>query len=65
MKKWGMEINFFEKFYLNSGIDKDKNLIVNKYEGELSEPKKNPGYYFAHIKCKLLIFYLFLIRFKY
>ena len=65
MKKWGMEINFFEKFYLNSGIDSEKNLIVNKYEGPLLEPKKNLSYYFGLIKCKLLIFYLYLIRFKY
>ena len=65
IKKWGMEINFFEKFYLNSGIDKNKNLIVNKYEGTLSGPKKNLNYYFGLIKCKLLMFYLYLTRFKY
>ena len=55
----------FEKFYLNSGIDSEKNLIVNKYEGALLNPKKNLSYYLGLIKCKLLIFYLYLIRFKY
>ncbi len=31
MKKWGISVNFFEKFYLNSGIDNNKKLIVRKY----------------------------------
>ena len=30
LKKWGIGINFFEKFYLKSGLDKNKNLILNK-----------------------------------
>ena len=29
LKKWGLSINFFEKFYLKSGLDNSKNLIFN------------------------------------
>ena len=59
MKKWGMEINFFEKFYLNSGIDSKKNLFVNKYEGALLEPKKNLGYYLGLSNANYLFLFIF------
>ena len=29
IKKWGIKINFFEKFYLRSGIDKKKLILMN------------------------------------
>ena len=41
LKKWGFTINFFEKFYLRSGLDNSKKLIFRKYLGTLNEPKKN------------------------
>ncbi len=65
IRKWGLEINFFEKYYLNSGIDKNKNLIVNKYEGPLNDPKKNFSFYLQLFKSKILFIYLFLTSFKY
>ena len=63
LKKWKISINFFEKFFLQSGIDKNKKLIFNKYIGPVSNPKKNLFYYYEIAKCKILLFYLFIIRF--
>ena len=54
-KKWGITINFFEKFYLKSGLDKNKELIFNEYKGELSFPKKNLLFIFELLKCKYAI----------
>ena len=65
LKKWGLTINFFEKFYLQSGLDKDKNLIFNKYDGPLKNPEKNINFYLELFKVKLIKFYLNLINFKY
>tara|TARA_B100001057_G_scaffold35937_1_gene32512 strand:- start:6521 stop:7411 length:891 start_codon:yes stop_codon:yes gene_type:complete len=47
--KWGITINFFKKFVLNSDI---------KYEGPLSKPKKNLNFYFRLLMCKLYFFYI-------
>ena len=65
LKKWGLTINFFEKFYLNSGLDINKKLIFNKYDGPLNNPKKNLTFYLELFKVKLMKFYLNLINFKY
>jgi GT2 family glycosyltransferase len=62
--KWGMSINFFEKFYLKSGLDRNKKLIFNEYNGPLEIPKKNVPFYFELLKCKLLIFYLKFTNYK-
>ena len=64
LKKWGYNINFFEKFFLRSGLDKNKNLIFNEYTGPLKEPKKNLNFYVELIKGKFKIFYLYLVGFK-
>ena len=64
LNKWGISINFFEKFYLKSGLDKNKNLIFNEYLDKLNKPQKNLNYYFELLKSKMLLFYLYLIRFK-
>jgi GT2 family glycosyltransferase len=64
LKKWGYNINFFEKFFLKSGLDKNKNLIFNEYTGPLKEPKKNLNFYVELIKGKFKIFYLYLVGFK-
>lgn len=58
LKKWGININFFENFYLNAGLDKNKNFIFTKYDGPLEDPIKNMRYYKELIKCKLQLFYL-------
>ena len=64
LKKWGFAINFFEKFYLRSGLNNNKDLIFNEYYGPLDEPEKNLHFYIEFIKGKFKIFYLYLIRFK-
>ena len=65
LKKWGLTINFFEKFYLNSGHDYKKKLICNRFYGPLDEPKKKFIFYLQLIKVKLMYLYLILINFKY
>jgi len=62
LRKWGISINFFEKFYLKSGLNKDKKLIFNEYNGELIKPKKNFEYYFQFIINKILLFYLLIFK---
>ncbi len=47
--KWGITINFFKKFYLRSDT---------KYEGKLSDPKKNIEFYYKLFLCKLNYLYL-------
>lgn len=64
LKKWKIGINFFEKFYLRSGYDKNKNKIFNRYDGPLKEPVKNIEYYFELLKTKLQLFYLRIINYK-
>ncbi len=62
IKKWGISVNFFEKFYLNSGIDKNKKLIVRKYEGPLDKPIKNINYYLELFIIKLKLIYLNILK---
>ena len=60
--KWGISINFFERFYLKSGLDKNKNLIFNKYNGPLIEPVKNLTYYIELLKSKLQLIYIKIVH---
>ena len=64
LKKWSITINFFERYYLKSGLDKNKNLIFCQYEGPLGEPKKNTLYYYELIKSKLQKLYLILTNYN-
>ena len=48
--KWGISIKFFKKFYLRS----DK-----KFDGPLTEPKKNLTFYIYYIKCKITFLYFY------
>ena len=64
LKKWGISVSFFEKKYLRSGLDKNTNLIFNKYKGPLKDPKLNLSYFMGLIKCKFFLFYLLIINFK-
>ena len=64
LKKWGVSINFFEKVYLKSGLDKNKKLIFNKYQNLLTDPIKNLDYYIDLIKVKFQLFYLKIINYK-
>ena len=65
LKKWGLTINFFEKFYLKSGLDGNKKLIFNKFSGPLNNPKKTFNFYINLFKGKIVMLYLLLIKFKY
>ena len=62
IKKWGISVNFFEKFYLKSGLNKHKKLIIRKYDGPLTEPTKNINYYFELFVIKLKLIFLILIK---
>ena len=64
IKKWKISINFFEKFYLNSGLNKKNEFIFNKYNGPLNEPIKSFEYLFNLIKDRIKYYYLILINFK-
>ena len=64
LKKWGISINFFEKFYLRSGLDNKKQLIFREYMGELQDPKKNFDYYIEYFKVKLQKIYLKIINYR-
>jgi|TARA_B110000444_G_scaffold244192_1_gene263377 GT2 family glycosyltransferase len=63
LKKWNISINFFEKFYLRSGLDHNKSLIFREYDGPLDDPNKNIFYYCELFKNKLQKLYLILTRF--
>ena len=63
--KWGMSINFFEKFYLKSGLNKDKKLIFNKFKEPLSNPIKNFSFYLELIISKFSLLYLLINKKKY
>ena len=63
LKKWKISINFFEKHYLRSGLDKNKKLIFKEYIGPVVEPKKTFNYYWENFKSKVSLIYLILIKF--
>jgi len=48
LKKWGITIKFFKKYYLRT------NQI---FDGELSDPVKNLKYYFDLLICKIKLFF--------
>ncbi len=64
LKKWKITINFFETFYLQSGIDQDKKQVFRKYIGPLNYPKKNLKYLLNLLKCKFQLIYLIIVRFN-
>ena len=63
LKKWKIGIYFLKKFYLRS-YDNNRNKILNRYDGPLTEPIKNIEYYFELLKTKLQLFYLKIINYK-
>jgi len=63
--KWGFSINFFEKFYLQSGLDKNKKLIFNEFKNPLVTPIKNLSFYFELILNKFLLLYVSFNKRKY
>jgi len=61
----GYEIELANNKFISITLDKNKNLILTKYEGPLKNPSKKFHYYFELIKVKFFIIYLILINFKY
>ena len=53
LKKWGITINFFKKYYLRSNTE---------YFDELDEPNKNFYFYKDLLFCKIQKFFLFLFK---
>ena len=47
LKKWGLSIKFFKKYYLKSNT---------KYKGPLDEPKKTFNYFLDLLICKIKLF---------
>ena len=50
LKKWGMSISFFKKYYLRS---------MQVFKEPLQEPEKNLSYYFEFLICKTKLILLF------
>ena len=63
LKKWKISINFFEKYYLRSGIDNNKKFIFRKYNGPIGEPIKSLNYYWEIFRSKISLTYLILTKF--
>jgi len=51
--KWGVSIKFFKKYYLKTN---------QPFLGELIEPNKNLSYFFSLARCKLVYFYLLILK---
>ncbi len=49
LKKWGITIKFFKKYYLKTNTE---------YKGPLSEPKKNFFYYLDLLLCKIKLLFV-------
>ena len=49
LKKWGITIKFFKKYYLKTNTE---------YTGPLSEPKKNFLYYLDLLLCKIKLLFV-------
>ena len=64
IRKWKISINFFEKFYLNSGLNEKNEFIFNKYDGPLKEPIKSFEYFLNLITDRFKYYYLAMINFK-
>lgn len=62
LKKWGIKIKFFNKFYLRGCISKKNKMYCNKYDGPLSEPNKNLNYFINLLLNKIAYFYLRIIN---
>jgi len=58
LKKWGISVNFFLKYYLNGNYFKNNKIISHKYNGPLNEPNKNIFYYLNLFICKVNFIYL-------
>ena len=51
--KWGIKIKFFNRYYLRGCTPKNGQMVCNKFDGPLPNPKKNLIYYINLILNKL------------
>ena len=58
LKKWGISISFFLKYYLKGNYFKNNKIFTHKYLGPLKDPKKNIFFYLNLLICKINLFYL-------
>ena len=58
LKKWGMTINFFEKFYLKAGLDQNKDQIFEEFKSPLKNPIKDLEYNIENFKNILRNLYI-------
>ncbi len=64
IKKWKISINFFETFYLNSGINKNNMFTFKRYNGPLNDPVKSISYYIKVTLDRIQYLYLKFSNFK-
>ncbi len=62
LKKWGISIDFFLKYYLNGSYFQNNKIFTNKYLGPLNEPNKNLFFYMSLFICKINLFYLSIFK---
>ena len=62
LKKWGIKIKFFNRFYLRGCISKNGKMYCKEYDGPLKEPIKNFSYYSNLFLNKLVFLYYKLLR---
>ena len=58
LRKWGISVNFFLKYYLNGSYFKNNKIMTYKYLGPLKDPNKSFFYYFNLFICKVNFIYL-------
>lgn len=58
LKKHGITIKFFNKYYLKGEVFKDKIIYPEKYTSPLKEPKKNLFFVLEWLVCKIKYFFL-------
>ena len=56
--KWGLSIKFFTNFYLRGCKTINKTLVCKRYDGPLSNPKKNLTYFLYLFKDTIYYLYL-------
>ena len=57
LKKWGIKIKFFNKFYLRGCVSRNGKIYCNPYDGPLKEPEKNFSYFLNLIINKIIYSY--------
>ena len=62
LKKWGIKIKFFNKYYLKGCISKNGKIYCNRYDGPLNEPVENFAYFFDLFINKIVLAYYKLLK---